>query len=204
MPDIYSAAEALKKRGFKAMCFKTAGEAKAALLEFIPPDKSIGMGGSMTLLDMGVIDALYSRGSNIISSHIAKKEGTDPDAARVDGMRADLYVTSTNALTEQGELVNTDGIGNRVAAMFYGPDTVIVVAGRNKIVKNRTAAFARIKSTASPLNAKRLHAGTPCNETGKCEDCDAKDRLCRVTVILERPPWGKDIHVFLIDEDLGY
>lgn len=204
MPDIYSVAEALKKRGFKTTCFKTAEEAKMALLDMIPQNKSVGMGGSMTLLHTGIIDALYDRGNRIISSCIAQKEGTDTNKARREGMYADIYMCSTNALTEQGELANTDGIGNRVAAMFYGPDTVIVVAGRNKIVKNRAAAFTRIKSIASPLNAKRLNTETPCCQTGKCADCDSDDRICRVTVVIERPPWGKDIHIVLIDEDLGF
>jgi len=204
MDFVDKAAASLKRRHFKVKCFETARDAKQAILDMIPGNKTVGVSGSMTLVNMGVLDALRDRGNTVFSTYLAKKHDEDEIKARRSGISADYYLTSTNAVTENGELYNTDGIGNRVASMFYGPDTVIVVAGRNKIVKDLREAKARMKKTAAPLNSKRLKCETPCAQSGKCEDCDSEDRICRITVILEWAPEGKDIYVFLVNEDLGF
>lgn len=204
MSDIKKVASALEHRQFKTKVFSTAKEAKQAILDLIPKDKSVGAGGSMTLAKMGILEELRERGNTVFSSAIAKKFVEDEMKARLGGINADYYLTSTNAITEKGKLYNTDGFGNRVASMFYGPKTVIIVAGKNKIVKNITKARARMKSIAAPLNAKRLDCETPCAKSGKCEDCDSEDRICRVTVIFEWAPENRDTFVFLVDEDLGF
>jgi hypothetical protein len=204
MSDIKKTAAALERREFKVKIFKTAEDAKQAILDMIPKDKSAGAGGSQTLVGMGVLEALRERGNTVFSAYLAKKFGEDEKAARACETGADYYLTSSNAVTESGKLYNTDGAANRVSSMFYGPGTIIVVAGKNKIVKNITAARARIKSVAAPLNAKRLECGTPCVKSGKCEDCDSEDRICRITVIHEWAPKDRDMYVFLVNEDLGF
>lgn len=204
MSELYQAAKALEKRGFTVRCFEKADDARKVILDMIPKTASVGSGGSMTLKAMGILDELYERGNTVFHSEFAKKLGMDHLEARKKGMTADYFLASSNAITLKGELVNTDGIGNRVAAMFYGPDTVIIVAGRNKIVKNRTEAIARIKNIACPLNARRLEKDTPCAKNGKCGDCSDKSRICRITTIIEFAPEYINTNIFLINEDLGY
>lgn len=204
MSNIYDAAKALEKRNFNVRCFEKADDAKKVILDMIPKNASVGIGGSTTLKNMGISDILYDRGNTVFYSEFAKKLGMDHLEVRKKEMTADYFLASSNAITLKGELVNTDGIGNRVAAMFYGPDTVIIVAGRNKIVKNRTEAIARIKNIACPLNARRLEKSTPCALNGKCGDCTGKGRMCRITTIIEYAPEGINFNIFLVNEDLGY
>jgi hypothetical protein len=128
---------------------------------------------------------------------------------RFDVMRrqltCDLFLTGTNALTLSGELVNIDATGNRVAAMFFGPRKVIVVAGRNKLVDGTTRdAIARVKNWATPPNARRLNFKSPCASTGFCSDCNSPDRLCRVTTIIDRKPRFTDVRVLVVNADLGF
>ncbi len=204
MADIYETAKALEKKEFKVRCFETAKEAKKALLEIIPKKATVGAGGSMTLVGMGILDDLHLRGNKVFSTYIAKIEGSNPEDARNGGINADVYLSSANAITEKGEIYNTDMNGNRVAALFYGPEKVFIVAGKNKIVKSRSKARKRVKTVAGPLNTKRLKMNTPCFLTGKCADCGSIDRICRTTVIQEYAPRDREINVFLINEDLGY
>jgi hypothetical protein len=204
MPDIYEATKALEKGHFKTQCFETAAEAAKAILDLIPENATVGAGGSVTLAQLGILEALHARGNTVFSADLAAKLNMDADLARKQSTAADYYLSSSNAVTLTGELVNIDGRGNRVAGMFYGPDTVIVVAGKNKITRNQTQAISRIKKVACPLNAKRLKKNTPCAKTGVCGNCDSDDRICRITVIMDYVPRGKTIHVFLVNEDLGY
>ncbi len=204
MTDIEKTLSALEKHGFVSVYAKDAQEAKDYVLSVIKDNETVGAGGSVTLSETGILDALLERGNQIISSVEAKKHGKDKMAARYAGMNADIYLSSSNAVTMQGDLINIDGIGNRVAAMFFGPDKVIIVAGKNKITKNPHTAIARIKKIACPQNARRLKLDTPCGLTGVCTDCDHPDRMCNVTVRIQRPPKGKAIHVVLIDGDFGY
>lgn len=204
MTDLNKTVSSLERRHFKVKCFDNDEEAKQAILDMIPKNKTIGAGGSKTLIDIGVLDALRERGNTVFSVYLADKYGENNQEARSRGISADYYLTSTNAVTENGEIYNTDGGGNRVASMFYGPETVIIVAGKNKIVKNLNEAKKRMKSVAAPLNTERLNCDTPCAKSGKCEDCDSEDRICRITVILEWVPKNKDIYVFLVNEDLGF
>jgi len=115
----------------------------------------------------------------------------------------DVLITGTNAITTDGKLVNIDAVGNRVAAMIFGPKKVIIVVGRNKIVKDVKEALHRIKNVIAPYHAKTKDFATPCAQTGKCSDCSSNRRICSVTTIMEKKPWRTDITIVLIDEDLG-
>lgn len=202
--NIKKALEALNKNGFKAVYAKDTASAKEYVLSLTDKKDTIGFGGSVTLFDTGIADALLERGNTIYSSKLASRKGEDKNEAKGKGMSADIYLTSANAVTLDGVLVNIDGTGNRVAASFYGPDVVVFVVGRNKLTKNTNTAVARIKKTACPQNARKLSLSTPCAKQNRCMDCDSKQRMCNVTVFLHRPTYGKQIHVVLIDEDYGF
>jgi hypothetical protein len=204
MNDIEKTIESLNKKCFKAVYAKDAQDAVSYVLSQISKDESVGFGGSVTLFETGIADALVNRGNTVYSSELAARTGDDKAAPKVLGMTADVYMSSTNALTLEGDLVNIDGIGNRVAAMFYGPKKVIIVAGRNKLTANPHTAVARIKKVACPQNARRLGLSTPCAVEGHCTDCDSPQRMCNVTVRLQRPTRGKEMHLVILDGDFGY
>ena len=204
MNDIEKTIDALNTKDFKAVYAKDVQEAIDYVLKAVGKKDTVGCGGSQTLFETGIVDALLSRGNTVYSSELAARTGADKDTPKRLGMSADVYLSSTNALTLEGDLINIDGIGNRVAAMFYGPQKVIFVAGRNKLTANPHTAIARIKKVACPLNARRLGLSTPCAIEGHCTDCDSPQRMCNVTVRLQRPTRGKEMHVVIIDGDFGY
>jgi L-lactate utilization protein LutB len=204
MNDIEKTIESLNKKGFKAVYVKDAQAALDYVLSVIGKDESVGVGGSITTQETGIVDALLSRGNTLYSHWIAKSKGQNAEEVRRKAMTADAYISSTNALTVAGDLINIDGTGNRTAAMIFGPNKVVVVAGKNKITSNPNTALARIKSVACPKNARRLGYDTPCARTGKCEECSGPDRMCNVVVRLQCPASGKEFHVVIIDGDFGY
>lgn len=176
------------------------------LVEIIPKlnIKSVGWGGSMTVVASGVYAALKNRADlNVIDTYdrtIPPEEGVQ---RRRQSLTADLFVMGTNAVTETGTLVNLDMQGNRVGALAFGPKNVIVLVGRNKIVDDIEEAMFRIKNYAAPVNAARLDKKTPCVKTGYCDDCNSPDRICNTWTITEKSyPKGR-IKVVLINEDLG-
>ncbi|NLW40141.1 MAG: LUD domain-containing protein [Tissierellia bacterium] len=194
------AEKSLKDNGFIVRVFDNKEEAKKALLDSISTDESVAFGGSMTLHEMDLYDDFKKRGYKVFWHWKAEDKRKELESA----YNADIYLTSTNALTLDGKLVNMDGTANRVSSMFYGHERVYIIAGRNKICKDYEDARERIKNVAAPKNAKRLNINTPCRFTGKCNDCDSPDRICSVEVILHRNPTGANINVYIIDEDLGY
>lgn len=202
--QIQKVLDRLKKSEMEALYFPTAKEAKAEVLKRIPPKAEVGIGGSLTLREMGLLEALEQRG-NVIFDHWKE---TAKEARMEIGkkqQRAEYFLTSTNALTMDGKLVNTDASGNRVTSMIFGPEKVIVITGVNKITKNLSEGLARIKKVASPKNCRRRKDPTPCAVDLICRDCDSPARLCRVTTIIERRPWGiKEFTVVLVGEELGY
>ena len=189
----------LTKGGFKVKIFSNRLEAKEVLLSAIKKEESVGMGGSITLQEMEIYDDLKDRGNEIYWHW--KKDVSD---AAVKAIGADTYITSTNAITMDGKLVNMDGNGNRVASMIYGHKDVYIIVGKNKVCKDYDAAIERIRNVAAPMNAKRLNLSTPCTHTGKCMDCNSADRICKAEVILHRNPNSTNINIYLIDEELGY
>ena len=198
--------EALKKKGFDPHFFETTAEAKQFVVARIAPEETVGIGGSVTLRDeMGIIESLRNRG-NYVCDHY---DGDDDPGRRLALKRKqgtmDVFLSSVNALTSQGELVNLDGGGNRVAGTCCGPKKVIVVAGTNKIVDTLDLAIQRTRHQVAVVNAMRLQRKTPCAETGVCSDCNSPERICAALLIhLKKPNDIDQFTVVLINEELGY
>ncbi len=194
--------ESLKKNGFKGEYFETKDEAIKKLMEEISRDETVAIGGSMTILDLDLYKKLKEEGNEVFWHWKVPAEEGKKELKNAIG--TDVYLSSTNALTMDGKLVNMDGTGNRVASMFYGHERVYIIAGKNKVCKDYEEASNRIKNIAAPKNAKRLKKNTPCVHTGKCNDCDSPDRICKAEVILHKNPDNTQIFVYIINEDLGY
>ena len=194
-------AAALQKRGFKVYCAETSEEAAMYVLGFLSGDvKSVGVGGSMTIRELHIADAIRASGVDV---HWHWQE--EGPAAFAPAREADLYLCSANAVTRDGTLVNIDGTGNRVASMIHGPKAVIIVVGVNKLVDGGYAqAVARIKREACPPNAKRLGLSTPCGLTGKCDPAVCEGGMCNVITVQEHPTGKRPYHVVLVNEELGY
>lgn len=187
------------------MCGYYAEDKAAALkkaLELIPEGSSISWGGSMSVDQIGLRDAVRNGKYEIIDRDTA----TSPEE-RKELMRkaffADFFLGSTNAITEDGILVNLDGYGNRVAAYVFGPDKVLLIVGMNKIVKDQEDAVKRTRNEAAPLNAQRFEIGTPCKKTGSCADCKSPDSICAHMLITRVSMVPGRIHVILVNDDLG-
>jgi len=192
----------LEAREFKAFYFRTAGEAREAIIRMVPPGATVGFGGSKTVRDMGLVEALAGR---TVYDHW--KAGLNPVEIldiRKKQLTAGVFITGTNALTEKGELVNKDGVGNRVNSMAFGPGMAIVIAGINKIVPDVEAGIRRIKEIAAPMRNRSLNTKNPCVEAGKCMDCNRETRICRILSILERRPSNSDIRVVIAGEAMGF
>lgn len=200
--DFSAIVELFNKKGFKARAFDNIGQVVKALEEEITSDQSVGVGGSVTVKQSGITDILRARGNTVYFHWEVDK--SEINRVRKLASQADVYLSSSNAVTADGKLVNIDGTGNRVASMFYGPDRVYIICGRNKIVDNEEQAVERIKEKACPPNAERLGLNTPCRKTGRCHDCYSTDRMCSVKVVMERCPKGKEINIMFVDQDLGY
>ena len=174
----------------------------------ISKDTVVGIGDSATVRQIGILKMLEEIGARVLNP-FSRKLTTDPSKREVrqriskEIFTSDVLITGTNAVTTNGKLVNVDAVGNRVAAMIFGPKKVIIVAGRNKIVRDIEEALHRIKNVIAPYHAKTKDFGTPCVQTGKCSDCSSDLRICNVTTIIEKKPWRTDIVIVLIDEDLG-
>lgn len=190
----------LENYGYGVKTFNNADDVVKELLNEIKPEDTVGFGGSSTLLELGIYEDLVEKGNEVYWHWKAenKKE------ALIKANSSTVYLTSTNALTEDGKLVNIDGTGNRVSSMIFGHERVYFVIGNNKICKNYEAAIERIHTIAAPKNAERLNINTPCRFTGKCNDCDSPDRMCKAEVVLHRKPNGTNIQIYLVDEELGF
>ncbi|MGO8991060.1 MAG: lactate utilization protein [bacterium] len=198
------AVERLVAHDFKAVYAKTKEEAVQEIRKQITPKQRIGVGGSLTLRELGILEKLEAEGYTIYNHW---KPGLSRESMleiRKSQMTSDLFLSSVNAVTLNGELVNIDGIGNRVNSSVFGPGKVILVAGHNKIVDDVQEGIKRIKNVAAPLNARRLNIDVPCAKLGKCVDCNSPNRICRVIVIHERKPSLTDIFIILVGEELGF
>lgn len=209
----------LQKKRINAQYVSRREEAVAAVLGMIPPGATVARGDSLTLEQAGITSALSKSNQNkFIDPFETKPDGsfieTREQRLRMkEAFSADIFLTGTNAVTLDGKLVNTDGEGNRVAAMVFGPEKVIVVAGINKIVKNVDEALERIREVAAPINAKRHYlkhhiqdfGDLPCVRTGSCIDCNHDRRICWYTVIIEGASIREKgrINVVLVGEELG-
>lgn len=186
----------LEARGFSVSTFSTAAEATAYLDSAID-GTTVGIGGSMTVQQMGLHEKLAAH--NEVHWH-----WTDGPEARAKAAHADVYITSANGLTENGEIINIDGAGNRVASTLYGHKRVYFIIGRNKLAPTYDEALWRARNIAAPKNAQRLGKKTPCAVKGdRCYDCKSPDRICRGLVVLWGPSMGVETEIVLVDEDLG-
>lgn len=197
MADLQKTAKALEARGFTVTSFETAAEAAAYLSREID-DKTVGFGGSMTLQAMGLYDTLSVH--NQVAWH-----WVDGMEQRACAAGAQVYLTSANGLSENGEIVNIDGAGNRVASTLFGHEKVYFVIGKNKIAPTYEEALWRARNIAAPKNAQKLGRKTPCAVKGdRCYDCKSPDRICRALVVLWEPMMGMETEIVLINEDLGF
>lgn len=164
----------------------------------------VSCGGSMSLFETGVIEHLKSSRYNFLDRD---KEGLSAEEINKiyrECFFADIYFSSSNAITEDGELYNVDGNGNRVAALLFGPKKVIIVAGVNKIVKNLDQAIKRNREIAAPANAKRLNKSTPCAKVGYCMDCRSPEKICREYTLIKSQKDKNRIHVIFLNDNIGY
>lgn len=206
--------ENLNKNNMESIFVETREDALNTALSLLNDGDTVSVGGSVTLSEIGMLEALKNGKYNYLDRYAASNPSEMHEIFR-KSFFADAYITSSNAVTENGELYNVDGNANRVAAMMYGPKKVIVIVGKNKIVKDLDAAVLRVKTIAAPLNCKRLNKETYCIKTGHCvtvdngkacemgAGCRSKDRICRnFTVMGEHIP--NRVKVIIVNEDLGY
>ncbi len=199
--------ERLEKNNFEVAVTQSAQEACRYFLEEMLPKlnpDSVSSGGSMTLGSTGLLDRLAELdGIKLIAPNAPGLSPEEKVELRRQGLLVDLYLTGTNAVTEDGHLVNLDMTGNRVAALTFGPKKVVVFVGRNKIVADLESAICRIKDYAAPANAMRLNYKTPCVKTSVCADCKSPSRICNTWTITEKSYPKKRVTVILINEELG-
>ena len=199
---ILKTAAALKRRGFEAYTAETAEDAVRLASSLLNKGESITWGGSMTIRDMGLTAYVKGKGYSVFDRDELPREKRMAFAR--EHYFSDWYFTSSNAITESGELLNLDGIGNRVASMIFGPKNVLVVVGINKIVPTLADAYRRVREIAAPKNAQRFEINTPCKKTGKCADCLSPDTICASLVRTRFSRQKGRIKVILIDGDYGF
>ena len=199
MADLEKTGKNLENRGFRVHRFASGAEAAEFLVQTLH-GTSIGIGGSVTIDTLGVYDRLC--GSNEVFWHWKNHA---PETRERAG-KAETYLCSANGVSENGEIVNIDGFGNRVAGTIYGPQRVFLVVGRNKIAPDLTGGIDRARNIAAPLNARRLSRHTPCAVgEPRCHDCRSPEKICGVMTVFFMPPTSiKEFHVILVDENLGY
>lgn len=199
-----TAIDGMRKHGFEVLELDSAAQAKEYLLAHIAPGSSVGVGGSVSVRETDVMPALEATGHTVYQHWGIDKAKVHEvqELAR----KADVYLTSANAITKGGSLVFIDGTCNRVSTILFGPQQVFFVVSRSKYVDGGiNTAIARIKQTACPQNARRIGLSTPCGTTGLCKPdaCDV-GCMCSATVVLDRPPSGRRMTVLLVEEALGY
>ncbi len=196
-------AEALNKRHFEAYYCPDCAEALEKILELIPQDHVVSWGGTATVDELGVKEALRQRGQAVIDRDTAK-DAQERQQMLKQALTCDTFLMGSNAISADGQLVNIDGTGNRVAALCFGPTQVVVVAGMNKVAGDLDGAMRRAREVAAPMNAQRFPLKTPCVANGLCGDCKGPDSICAqiVTTRLCKPA-GR-IKVVLVGEDLGF
>ena len=207
----------LRSRHMNGIFAENSEVACRKILDLIPQNAVVGIGDSTAVKQIGIVRALVERGTKVLDPFESKDSQIDPKAAykyteRVtkEATLSDVFLTGTNALTQDGRLVNVDGNGNRVAGMFWGHPISIIVVGKNKIVRDLDEAFHRIRNTIAPNHAYIRTAASrgrklriPCAETSECRDCRSSDRVCNIFTILEGKPFHTDLNVIIVDEDLG-
>ncbi len=193
----------LEKRQMEGYFVPDKKSALDLLLTLIPEGSSIGYGGSVSLSEIGALEALSNEKYNLIKRENAKTPKETEEIFK-EILFCDYFLMSSNAVSVDGQLINVDGRGNRVSFLAYGPKNVILVCGMNKIVPDIEAGIDRVKTVAAPMNAVRLQRSTPCSVTGVCGDCQSPDCICASTVITRRSHTKNRIKIILVGEELGY
>lgn len=192
------------KRNIEAFYCDNKNEAAVLAMELMKDGGTVGMGGTETVKETGLIDMIKETPSlHFIDREVAKTP-EEKRAIYLETFAADYFLMSSNAITIDGELINIDGNGNRVACLIYGPEQVIVMAGMNKVVDDVESGIQRIGTHAAPPNAVRLGLGTPCAAIGHCSDCHSPDCMCSQIVITRHSKYKGRIKVILVGEELGF
>lgn len=193
----------LALRNMEGYFFEDSASCVKAITDMMEDGSSISWGGSESIKECGLMDAIKSGNYQLIDRFSART----PEESRelyAKTVLADYYLMSSNAITYDGKLINIDGNGNRVACLIHGPKNVIIVAGMNKLVADVASGYARVRNTASPANAKRLSRNTPCFHNGRCGDCLSDDCMCNQIVVTRRSGIPGRIKIFFVAEELGY
>lgn len=200
----HEVSKVLNAKGFRSYVFADCQDAVERIIDLVKSAKTIGIPGSVTIRELGLIERLESEGL-VVYQHWDPNLAPDQVNCRfLDANNADYFITGCNAITMKGQLVNIDGRGNRVSAMMWGPGKIIYVVGSNKICSDVEGALDRIKNQSAPPNSARVGTNPPCVAQGKCVDCRSPERGCRVTTIMDYPPFGRECYVILIAKRLGY
>lgn len=198
---------ALRKRHFEAYYVDTKKEALEKAVELIPNTDVVSWGGSVSIVETGLIDYLLKNDYNVINRDKAKSQ-EEKTMLLKKALLCDTYLMGTNAISEDGELVNIDCVGNRTAALMFGPNSVIIIAGTNKVTPTLDEAIKRARNFAAPTNIQRVAGNgqrqTPCFSTGCCSDCTSKDSICSHIVITRLCNPQKRIKIILVGENLGF
>ena len=196
--------KSLNTRHIEGYYCATSADAIKKVLTLIPQGSSISWGGSMTIRDMGMTDALFKADAYTLYDRDQAKSPEEIQSIYRQTFGADFYISSVNAMSEQGDIVNIDGNGNRVAAIAWGPKKVIFVVGINKIAKDLDAAIKRARGTAAPINTVRLNRETPCTLDGVCHDCHSPNSICNQIHIIRNSYDNGRFSVVIVGEELGY
>lgn len=198
--------ENLKKRNMDGIYCENSGQAVAEIIKMIPHGSLVGLGGSETIIESGLVEGLRKLDIRLLDRYKGGISKEEINKMRRESLLSDIFITSSNAVTVDGKLVNIDGTGNRVAAMIYGPSKVIFLVGMNKVVRTFEDAISRIKNHSAPLNAVRVGVETPCFHLGYCNEpnCFPPHRICNQVVIIEANPTPGRIMVVLVGEELGF
>ena len=201
--------KSLIKNQFDAVYCPSREDAISHIQAMVKEGTTVGFGGSMTAVELGLVQKLEDKGAVVLN-----KESVSPEPARLDPeeflpmvrklFSSDLYISSANAVTMDGQILNIDGAGNRVATITIGPGKVVLVVGVNKITRNLDEAYTRLETIASPKNSRRYSMPNPCGKTGVCMDCKLDTRICRIYHIMKYKPMMTDMTVIIVGDTLGY
>lgn len=192
-----------KARNIEATFVETLEEVKDRIVELIPIESSVGIGNSKTLKEMEISKLLMERGNTVFDKTIATSK-EESKLLKKKSLLSDWYITGTNAISKEGHIVNIDHSGNRVAAMIYGPDNVIIVIGKNKLCDTLEDAINRVRNVSVPLNAERAGYNPPCLKLKKCVDCKSDQRVCYNMVVIEGQYERNRMKLFIVNEELGF
>ena len=196
--------EALKKNRINGSFVAQASDVKKHVMDMVPAGSTVAVGGSMTLIETGVLEAIRQADVNFIDRY-EKDISVEELMKRLRaGLTADYFISGVNGISEDGQLGFVDAYCNRVAPILFGPKKVILISGCNKICPDTDSALQRVTYMTAPTNAKRLGRKTPCAATGVCQDCDSPDRICNASVIIHKQADAERMHVVLVGQDLGY